>query len=149
MKKIVLFVAIIATSICIQAQGVFSGQSKITGISNYTGKLTVPEGKTWQIIGVFSDYAVDVNGYGTTASTTSETIIFIKSLNGIEITNLTTNKFGPVIFCSMDNTKCIHLPLILPSGSTIEFLICKGSFETKFQPCSSQTFINYIEITNP
>lgn len=144
----VFIVAILLAIQTISAQIIPVGNGKLVDFTNAGAKFTVPDGKTWYISSVFSDFRTDVTGYGTNDYHASGITVFIKSLNYIELTNINIAKLGPVMFSSDSGDGNIKMPLILPAGTVIEFIICKGDLATKYELYNMKAFINYVEVSN-
>lgn len=116
------------------------GKVQLIEFSNSTAKFTVPEGKTWYINNVFSLSIAENKGF----------YIYLKSINGTELTNLSENQFGPIIYAAYTVWgTTITFPLIFPQNTTFELLIL--NFKTggaKFTLSDKNAYINYTEIDN-
>ena len=100
MKNILLILFLCVWSFPIKAQtAVPIGKAQLIEFTNATAKFTVPEGKTWIIYSIFSDYitggTVDNRGY---LIDTEDVRIFIKKLNGVQKTNFVRNIYGPQLY---------------------------------------------------
>ena len=94
---------------------------------NEKSKFTVPDGKIWYIYDVFASSDIKVK---------------IKSLNGIELTNLSSNIIGPIF-------QSFNVPKIFPQNTNFELIILIWSQEQKKYILSeNKAWINYIEIDN-
>ncbi|MFN4952312.1 MAG: hypothetical protein ACK5F0_11885 [Flavobacteriales bacterium] len=133
-KKIIyLFVFIIQG---IHAQQLIHGKASLIEFNNSTSKFIVPSGKTWQINKVFSIPHCE-NCHNVK--------ILIKSINGTELTNLNTKKFGPTIYNPSTYYWDNPLPLTLPENSVIEFIILEKKDGEPSVLSSRFAFINYLE----
>jgi hypothetical protein len=100
---------------------------------NSSANFTVPKGKTWEIVNVFSTsvgpggVSFDVDEYPEY----DEVRIFIKSINGSVLTNLTNLELGPVIYRGPNHERSHALPMIFPEGTSFELLICTGNWGVK------------------
>lgn len=111
-----------------------SGTSPMTAnlieFKNSSANFTVPKGKTWEIVNVFSK-SVGPGGVSFSASGYSkydEVRIFIKSINGSVLTDLSNLELGPVIYRGPNHERTQALPIIFPEGTSFELLICTGTW---------------------
>ena len=104
------------------------GKAQLIEFTNETAKFTVPEGKTWLVYSVFSDYVtegtINFNEYSKEKELvgTKEIRIFLKDLNGIEKTNYTKNIYGTQLFRSTNASTVIPYPIILPEKTTFNLI---------------------------
>ncbi|MFT5778333.1 MAG: hypothetical protein ACI837_001289 [Crocinitomicaceae bacterium] len=107
--------------------------TKLIKFTNSTAKFTVPAGSSWEIVNIFSQSIgskgiyQDDNGY-----VQADVVrVFLKSINGEIMTDLATNKLGPVYFRGPNHERTQHLPLVLPEGTVFELLITSGDYMVK------------------
>ncbi len=114
------------------------GKAQLIEFTNETGKFIVPEGKTWTIYNAFTTVPQDENIYS----------IWVKSINGIIITDISKKIFGKILYSSYTLVDII-LPLILPENTTIELVVLKKDDATGIKSLYDQiAFLNYIESEN-
>jgi hypothetical protein len=111
-----------------------SGASPMTAylieFKNASAKFTVPKGKTWEIVNVFSNsvgpggFSYDASGYVKY----DEVRVLIKSINGSVLTDLSKLELGPVIYRGPNHERTQALPMIFPEGTTFELVICTGKW---------------------
>ncbi len=123
---VTLFLSAI-TSISIAQTNIPKGKAQLIEFTNAKAKFTVPDGKIWYIYDVFASSDIKVK---------------IKSLNGIELTNLSSNIIGPIF-------QSFNVPKIFPQNTNFELIILIWSQEQKKYILSeNKAWINYIEIDN-
>jgi hypothetical protein len=106
--------------------------------SNATAKFTVPGGKTWTIYNAFTTIPQDDNTYS----------IWVKSINGIIISDISKKIWGKLLYSS-NGISNINIPLILPENTTIELIVIKRDDETNIRSLyDKNAFLNYIETDN-
>ncbi len=135
---------------------------KLIEFSNANASFTVPEGKRWEIVNVFGDYASSYekkqNDYDSKYYyDVIHLRIFIKKLNNTTLTDLDKRKIGSCVYRSGFSERAIRMPIILNEKSTISFLITKdvsddvveqtGKFYLE-KADSKKAYINYIEYDN-
>ena len=109
-----------------------SFDAQLIQFNNSTAKFSVPNGKTWEITNVFSAaVGPDAFGYNDGWAVYDEVRVFIKSINGDVLTDLSTWQLGPVIYRGPNHERTHALPIILPGGTEFELLICTGSWREK------------------
>jgi hypothetical protein len=129
------------------------GKAQLIEFTNETAKFTVPEGKTWLVYSVFSDYVtegtINVNEYSKEKELvgTKEIRIFLKDLNGIEKTNYTKNIYGTQLFRSTNASTVIPYPIILPEKTTFNLIILKGDLGSP-QLYGGKAYISLVETDN-
>ena len=130
-----------------------NGKAQLIEFTNATANFTVPEGKTWYIYSIFSDYltggTIQYNEHTNEKELdgASEIRIFLKDLNGKEKTIFTKNIYGPQLFRSSDATTVIPYPFILPEKTTFNLLILKGDLGSP-QMYGGVGYLNIIETDN-
>lgn len=140
---VILFTIILSvwTNIGIAQTTMPKGKAQLIEFTNETAKFTVPAGKTWYIINAFFDYKVDLkyNTSGEKISKDEDTQVFIKSINGKILTDLSINKLGPMFSGS----------LVLPENTIIEFIITSGSWIWgPIKQYNLNAYLNLIEVDN-
>jgi hypothetical protein len=129
------------------------GNAQLIEFSNDNAKFKVPEGKTWIIYSVFSDYLADgklkLNEYTkkNELADALEIRIFIKELNGIEKTNYLKNIYGTQLFRSTNTTTAIQYPIILPENTSFNLIILKGEMGNLITH-SGTAYISLLEVNN-
>ena len=128
-----------------------SFDTKLIQFNNSAAKFSVPKGKTWEIANVFSaaigpeGFGYDDDGY----SDFDEVRVFIKSINGDVLTDLSSRQLGPVIYRGPNHERTHALPIILPGGTEFELLICTGSWgdpnDTMQVHQTLEAYLNVIE----
>jgi len=113
-----------------------NGKAQLIEFTNATAKFTVPLGKTWTVHNVFTSYPTDDNTYS----------IWVKSLNGIILTDISKNILGKLLFSS-NAAANINLPLVLPENTSLELIMIKKVGETRSLHDKS-AFFNYTETEN-
>lgn len=114
------------------------GKAQLIEFTNETAKFIVPEGKTWAIYNAFTTVPEGDNIYS----------IWVKSINGIIITDISKKIFGKILYSSYTLVDII-LPLILPENTTIELVVLKKDDATGIRSLYDQiAFLNYIESEN-
>ncbi len=115
------------------------GKAKLIKFTNTSELLKVPEGKTWYITSAFSSH-----NYKPFIPEIAN--IYIKSINGAELTNFETNLVGPCIFSYFTSTMVnVNFPIALPEGSTISFIIVKHNMQA-FWKSKEADFTGYVSI---
>lgn len=156
-SKLTTFVAVLFLSIWTLSSNaqttVPKGKAQIIEFTNSTAKFTVPAGKTWYIVNLFSDCSTNLS-YDSQGNLNSDDIrIFIKSINGSIITDIANKKYGPVIYRGPNHERMQPLPIILPENSTIELVITSGNWASKNKSTMTinnglKAYLNIVEIEN-
>jgi hypothetical protein len=148
-SKIILFLSIILFQFSANKSAAqnFNGKANIVEFTNATAKFTVPIGKTWIIQNIFSDIQTKFkvkDSWNEGKLNYCYVNVYIKSINGIIKTDLTSLKHGKRI-----NNNSDYHPIYLPENTSIEFLIVyeDSSDKTEKESDGSAT-LNFIEITN-
>lgn len=129
------------------------GKAQLIEFTNATAKFTVPEGKTWIIYSIFSEYVVDgvvkIDEYSkkNTYSGSLDIRIFLKDLNGIEKTNYVKNIYGTQLYRSTNASTVIPYPIIFPEKTTFNLIILKGDLGN-LQLYGGAAYISLIEVDN-
>lgn len=140
--KMTVFIVTLFLSVCslsVNAQtAIPKGKAQLFEFSNATAKFTVPGGKTWTIYNAFTTIPQDDNTYS----------IWVKSINGIIISDISKKIWGKLLYSS-NGISSINIPLILPENTTIELIVIKRDDETNIRSLyDKNAFLNYIETDN-
>lgn len=122
------------------------GKAQLIEFTNATAKFTVPDGKTWVIYNVFSDYITNVT-LSNERYDGEDIRIFFKSINGITKTDLTKNLYGTQLYRSTNASTTVGMPIILPEKTTFELIITFGSIG-KLKLYNSSGYLSIIETDN-
>jgi len=141
-SKMTIFIVTLFLSVCTFSSNAQTttpkGKAQLIEFTNETAKFIVPEGKTWTIYNAFTTVPQDENIYS----------IWVKSINGIIITDISKKIFGKILYSSYTLVSII-LPLILPENTTIELVVLKKDDATGIKSLYDQiAFLNYIESEN-
>ena len=149
---VTLFLSTLTSSVNAQSN-VPKGKVQLIEFTNETAKFTVPEGKTWFIYSVFSEYVVDgvvkfdeyskKNSYDNSL----DIRIFLKDLNGIEKTNYIKNIYGTQLYRSTNASTVIPYPIIFPEKTTFNLIIHKGDLGS-LQLYGGKAYISLVETDN-
>jgi hypothetical protein len=154
--KITVFIITLFLSVCslssIAQTAIPKGKVQLIEFNNATSKFTVPDGKTWIIYNIFSEYAVD--GVVKISEHTNEKYfdyldvrIFLKELNGVEKTNYIKNIYGTQLYRSTDAATVIPYPIIFPEKTTFNLIILKGDLGF-LQLHGGAAYISLVETDN-
>jgi len=138
------------------------GVYKLIEFNNSNSLFTVPDGKKWEIVNVFSDYYATIernrrqydNKY---KYDTTDIRILIESINNTVITDLNNKKLGTCVYRSGFTERGVRFPILLPSKSSIKFIvlenidseIIENTGKFPFQRIDSKkAYLNYIEYNN-
>ena len=156
-SKLTIFVVTLFLSVCSlsgNAQATIpKGKAQLIEFTNETAKFTVPEGKTWHVFSIFSDYVVGgkfnyyelVNETETRFEESECVRIFLKDLNGIEKTNYIKNIYATQLFhCEGAG---IPYPIVFPEKTTFNLIILKGNLGF-LQLYGGAAYISLIEVDN-
>lgn len=124
------------------------GKAQLIEFTNETAKFTVPEGKTWIIYNVFSDYCTDIKTDAAGVLTSTNIRIYIKSINNVTKTDLAKMILGTQLYMSKDATKAIGMPIVIPEKTKFELLLVSGDAYKEFKLFSGTGFMSIIETNN-
>ena len=148
--KMTVFIVTLFLSVCSlsgNAQTTIpKGKAQLIEFTNATAKFTVPDGKTWVIYNVFSDYMTNVT-LSNERYDGEDIRIFFKSINGITKTDLTKNLYGTQLYRSTNASTTVGMPIILPEKTTFELIITFGSIG-KLKLYNSSGYLSIIETDN-
>jgi len=155
--KMTVFIVTLFLSVCSlsgNAQTTIpKGKAQLIEFTNATAKFTVPDGKTWIIYSIFSEYVVDgvvkIDEYSkkNTYSGAIDIRIFLKDLNGVEKTNYVKNIYGTQLYRSTNASTVIPYPIIFPEKTTFNLIILKGDLGN-LQLFGGAAYISLIEVDN-
>lgn len=129
------------------------GKAQLIEFSNTNSSFTVPQGKTWVVYSIFSDYVTggvmkyDSNNNPLYLDKPDEIKIFVKTLNGQEKTNIDKNIYGIVVFESKD-ASATNFPIIFPENTNISFVITQGFVIGKYKEYNGKAYISLVEMEN-
>lgn len=138
MKKIVLGLLLFVCFYTNAQISLSSGKAQLVEFTNKTAKFIVPAGKTWYVNQVLSYYKL---------KNTDGIRVHIKSINGVELTNLALEKYGTKVYDAV-NTYVIQFPLIFPENTTFELIILEKKETGPPYLSDNNAFINYVETNN-
>jgi len=127
--------------------------AKLIAFDNGNASFTVPEGKRWEIVNVFSDYVVggvvEYDEYlkKNELNNTSSIRIFIKDLNGVEKTNLVKHIYGTQLYRSSGGLSGFSYPIIFPEKTTFNLIVVKGDLGN-LEMFDGEAYISLIEVDN-
>ena len=130
-----------------------NGKIKLIEFTNETANFTIPEGKSWIIYNIFSDYLVDgevkYNDYQkkNILENPLDIRVFIKELNGAEKTNYLKNIYGTQLYRSTNASTVIPYPIVFPEKTLLTLIILKGDIGS-LQLHNGKGYISLIEIDN-
>ena len=126
------------------------GKTQLIEFSNTSTKFIVPEGKSWIIYNVFSDYGADPKTSKYLPVIATDNIyIFLKNINGIEKNDLSKNQFGTLFFSSKNNNEAIRMPLVLPEKTSFELSLIRLDInDEKYKLFDGVGYVSLIEIDN-
>ncbi len=158
-SKLTIFLAALFLSVCTLSGNAQTslpkGKAQLIEFTNATAKFTVPAGKTWYIMNIFSDCAANIKPSTESAEYKQfeEVRVFIKNIDNYLLTDLSKNKLGPVVYRGPNHERIQPMPIVLSENSTIEFIITSGDWakigtgEIKKNDVLN-AFLNYIEADN-
>ncbi len=149
---VTLFASVWTSSVNAQTT-IPKGKAQLIEFTNTTANFTVPDGKTWIIYSIFSEYVVDgvvkfdeyskMNIYDKSL----DIRIFLKDLNGIEKTNYIKNIYGTQLYRSTNASTVIPYPIIFPEKTIFSLSILKGDLGS-LQLYGGAAYISLIEVDN-
>ncbi len=122
------------------------GKAQLIEFTNATPNFIVPEGKTWVVYSIFSDYASFITN-ATDGNNYNEIKIFIKNINGVEKTNSVKNLYGTQVYRSSNTSTAFPYPIIFPEKTSLSFIIMQGELE-KIKEYSGKAYISFVEVEN-
>ena len=132
------------------------GKAILKEFFNPAAKFTVPAGKTWYVVNIFSDCATDIaiSKNDPESYSYNEVRIFNKSINGIVLTDIDKKKFGVVVFRGPNHERVQQMPMVLPENTVIEFIIASGDWSSTVEGSklvrndNLKAYLNVIETDN-
>jgi hypothetical protein len=149
----VFLLFILSNQVINAQQSVPLGTAKLIDFTNTTASFSVPEGKTWVVYSIFSDLMTggvlkyDDYNKKNYIENSDDIRILIKSLNGIEKTNIAKNIFGTQLYRSTDDSRVIPFPIILPEKTTLSLVIFQGD-PGNLKEFNGTAYISLMEIDN-
>jgi hypothetical protein len=136
----------ILTLICLSTSIAQNKEVKLQQFDNFNAQFEVPEGKTWVIEKIFSNFTseITVNPDGSIA--VGAVRIFIKTLNGDIKTDWQGNRFGPQVFQSNNTSATISFPITFPSLTKFSLVIVEGN-PGSCKAFSGSGYMSYTEIS--
>ena len=124
------------------------GVVQLIEFSNATAKFTVPTGKHWEVVNIFSDLVTDFkpNTDGGNA-TYDEVNIYLKSINGTILTDFSIGKIGTRLY-STSKAGSLQMPIIFPENSVFELIIVSGTLSIPKINNTLIAFMNFVEYDN-
>lgn len=120
------------------------GEAKKITLSNTRATLTVPAGKYWSINQFICDFATDFAKDSLGVTTYKNVHVFLKSMNGTVLTDLTQKMLGPQIYSSSNPEHCIQFPILLTENTTFSIIITKGNYQA-LEPYDGIAICTYFE----
>ena len=152
---ITLVLLVTINSVSISQVTIPKGKSQLVEFNNETANFTVPEGKTWIIYNIFSDYIVggklqyNDRKERNELKDTKAVRIYLKKLNGNELTNKQKNIFGTQMYRSDGfSNGNIQYPIIFPEKTTFSLVVFKGYGLGSLELHNSLSYISFIETDN-
>jgi hypothetical protein len=102
------------------------GSAKLMTLSNKRSIIKVEEGKFITINQIMCAYSAGFSTDSLGRPVTEEIHIFIKSLNGEQLTDIAAKKYGPQLYSSLHPEHSIGFPLLLSGGNSIAIILLKG-----------------------
>ena len=102
------------------------GQAKLMTLSNKRAIIKAEEGKTLTINQIICDYSAGVTTDSLGNTVTEEIHIFIKSINGEQLTDIAAKKYGPQLYSSLHPEHSIGFPLLIEGGNSVAIILLKG-----------------------
>ena len=153
MKKTLLLLAITCTLFFgSQAQeSMPKGEIMFVEFDNSNATFQVPEGKSWFIYNIYSDYVVG----GTVIQYEGKSLlqdpddvrIFIKDLDGKMKTDYTKNIYGPQVYRSTNASTVIPFPLNFTDKTSFSLIALNGVLG-RLTPHPGSCYISIIEVAN-
>lgn len=156
MKSKFIYLSIIFFSFLLNSNAqtaIPNGKVKLIEFTNESANFEIPEGKSWIIYNIFSDYLVDgelkYNEYkkANLLENSLDVRVFIKDLNGVEKTNYLKNIYGTQLYRSTNASTVIPYPIIFPEKTLFSLIILKGDIGS-LQLHNGKGYISLIEIEN-
>jgi len=124
-------------------------KAKLIEFSNASAKFVVPDGKTWIIHSVISDYITNIRNRDSDGYADFDKIrIFIKSLNGVPKTNITRQIFGPLLHSTYDLGIGLRFPVVLPEKTTFELITVQWDIKSSIKKYNGKSYLSLVESSN-
>ncbi|MCB9223757.1 MAG: hypothetical protein R2780_03710 [Crocinitomicaceae bacterium] len=102
------------------------GTAKLMAMTNDRAMLKAPEGKMLIINQMIGDYTSSISTDSLGNVVTEEIHVFMKTLNGKTLTDISNKQFGPKLYSSIHPEQTIQFPIILPAGTSLSIVVLKG-----------------------
>ncbi|MEX1002500.1 MAG: hypothetical protein WDZ35_10340 [Crocinitomicaceae bacterium] len=121
-----------------------TGSAKILALSNSRSKLKVSPGMVWTINQFITDYTSEFTTDSLGNKHPEEIHVFLKSINGEQLTDITNNQFGPKVFSSLHPEQVIPFPIILTENTSFSIAVYSGTIDALI-PYDGNVFFSYTE----
>ena len=102
------------------------GTAKKVTMNNTRSMWTVPEGKHWVINQFMSDYITDVAADSTGVFHGSAIFVFLKTINGVTLSDAAQGQYGTLRYSSMTPYQTIQFPIIFTAKTSFSIVVYKG-----------------------
>ena len=125
-----------------------SGVAKKVTMSNARASWTVPAGKHWLVNQFIGDYMVDLAKDSLTGNLVGKEVhVFLKSINGTVLTDISKNMYGPQVYSSIASNHSIQFPLVLTQNTIFAIEVYKGKLGA-LELCDAAIVCTYFEKDN-
>lgn len=102
------------------------GEAKLMTLSNKRAIIKAEVGKSITINQIICDYSAGISTDSLGNIITEEIHIFIKSINGEQLTDVAAKQYGPQVYSSLHPEHSLGFPILLGSGNSIAIILMKG-----------------------
>lgn len=124
-----------------------SGVAKKVTMNNTRASWTVPAGKHWVINQFIGDYITDLVKDSLGIFHGKEIHVFLKTINGTTLTDLSKNQLGPQIYSSIASNHTIQFPIVMTENTAFSIVVCKGALNA-LELCDGNVVCTYFEKDN-
>jgi hypothetical protein len=124
-----------------------SGVAKKVTMNNTRASWTVPAGKHWVINQFMGDYITDLVKDSLGIFHGKEIHVFLKTINGTTLTDLSKNQLGPQIYSSIASNHTIQFPVVMTENTSFSIVVCKGALNA-LELCDGNVVCTYFEKDN-
>lgn len=124
-----------------------SGVAKKVTMNNTRASWTVPAGKHWVINQFIGDYITDLVKDSLGIFHGKEIHVFLKTINGTTLTDLSKNQLGPQIYSSIASNHTIQFPVVMTENTSFSIVVCKGALNA-LELCDGNVVCTYFEKDN-
>lgn len=124
-----------------------SGVAKKVTMNNTRASWTVPTGKHWVINQFIGDYITDLVKDSLGIFHGKEIHVFLKTINGTTLTDLSKNQLGPQIYSSIASNHTIQFPVVMTENTSFSIVVCKGALNA-LELCDGNVVCTYFEKDN-